>query len=75
MDLLDAPLDDSGNVPPALRKGIWDVWHGNVWCQLKDNTGCQFFGDKFNIGLTLNVDWFCPFLVHLIKLVLCSCRF
>ncbi|XP_062508144.1 uncharacterized protein LOC134184461 [Corticium candelabrum] len=61
VDLLDASLDDSGNVPPALRKGIWDVWHGNVWRQLKDNRGCQFFSDEFSIGLTLNVDWFCPF--------------
>ena len=50
MDLLDAPLDDSGNVPPALRKGIWDVWHGNVWCQLKDKEAVNFLMTNSILG-------------------------
>ena len=74
VDWLDAPLDDPSSVPLALRKGIWDVWHGRVWRQLRDDRGHPF-SEKFNVGLSLNVDWFCSYSRHNIKLVLFSCQF
>ena len=60
-DLISAPMDDPKNLPPFLNKGIWDVWHGKIWKDLKDSDGQEYFSKKCNLGLTLNVDWFRPF--------------
>jgi len=38
-----------------------DIYDGDLWKNFKGVDGNQFFSDKRNIGLMLNVDWFQPF--------------
>lgn len=38
-----------------------DVCDGNLFKSFQDSNGDLFFKDKRNLGVMLNVDWFCPF--------------
>ena len=40
-------MDDLKNLSPFLKKGIWDVWHGKVWKDLKDSDGQEYFSKNY----------------------------
>ena len=40
---------------------FWDVFHGDRWTRVKDQSRQPFVDDHHSLLLTLNVDWFAPF--------------
>lgn len=41
---------------------LYDVYDGFKWNELTDKDGVTFVDDNRSLLLTLNVDWFCPFI-------------